>query len=147
MSGFIVTCKLPGPGYRALQACCLCRFVRFLPDMEFVVNDMDEPRILPGVEDDIDARFASLQCANASEDFLKFRHLHGSINSRSADLYTPCSHPSPYSFASGQHSADAQPSIGCHCQAAKGERPNVRYAQQPPVLQRLVAVDHCLMSL
>ncbi len=57
-----------------------CRFVHLLPDMEFVVNDMDEPRILPGEEDGILERFDSPQCQNASASFQKFRHLHGIVN-------------------------------------------------------------------
>lgn len=54
--------------------------MHLLPDMEFVVNDMDEPRILPGTEDGILERFDSTQCQNASDSFQKFRHLHGTIN-------------------------------------------------------------------
>lgn len=52
--------------------------------MQFVVNDLDEPRVLPGEVDDIDARFNSSQCAGASKDFLRFRHLHGTFNNRCA---------------------------------------------------------------
>lgn len=66
-----------------LRHALLCRIVQYLPDMQFVVNDLDEPRVLPGETDDIDARFNSSQCAKASKDFLEYRHLHGTFNNRS----------------------------------------------------------------
>lgn len=59
-----------------------CSFVAFLPDMEFVANVMDEPRVLPGNTDDVDARMSSPLCYNASDSFKKYRHLHGFINNR-----------------------------------------------------------------
>lgn len=66
-----------------------CRIVQYLPDMQFVVNDLDEPRVLPGDTDDIDARFNSSQCAKASKDFREHRHLHGTFNNR----YYACKAP------------------------------------------------------
>ena len=48
--------------------------------MEIIVNKMDEAMVLPGEDEDVDARYASPQCQNASEDFQYSRHLHGSIN-------------------------------------------------------------------
>jgi len=60
------------------------QIVQYLPDMEFAVNHLDEPRVLPGNEDDLDARFNSSQCAGASLEFHKFRHLHGQFNNRFA---------------------------------------------------------------
>ena len=50
--------------------------------MEFVVNMMDEPRVLPGNTDDVDIRMNSSVCQRASESFRKHRHLHGYINNR-----------------------------------------------------------------
>lgn len=58
--------------------------MHFLPDMEFVVNVMDEPRVLPGKTDDIDERMASPVCQNASEQFQKYRHMHAYVNNRYA---------------------------------------------------------------
>ena len=60
--------------------CFWCRFVHLLPDVDFVVNTLDEPRVLPGSAANVEERFKSSQCQNASESFHKFRHLHGSIN-------------------------------------------------------------------
>ena len=60
----------------------MCRVANILPDMHFVVNKMDEPRVLVGDTLDLDARLASKECANASFDFKHFRDLHGYINSR-----------------------------------------------------------------
>ena len=77
LCNFSVTC---------LIARC-CRFASQLPDMKFVVNNMDEPRVLPNVAevgdtDDIDKRMASSLCSEASPSFKKHRHLHGFINNR-----------------------------------------------------------------
>lgn len=57
-------------------------FQKDLPDMDFVVNGMDEPRVLPGKGSNIDARYHSQQCQNASESFREFRYLHGSFSNR-----------------------------------------------------------------
>ena len=57
------------------------RNAKHLKDMEIVVNKMDEAMVLPGTDNDVNARYASPQCQNASEDFQYSRHLHGSINS------------------------------------------------------------------
>lgn len=64
------------------------QIVQYLPDMELSVNHLDEPRVLPGDVEDLDARFNSSQCAGASRDFHKFRHLHGQFNNR-ASWYVP----------------------------------------------------------
>ena len=77
------------------------RFVKYLPDTEFVVNNLDEPRSLPGETEDIDKRYASKQCENASETFRLYRHLHGTINNRrvcSPDGFKISSHPTAYSI-------------------------------------------------
>ena len=47
---------------------------KHLPNLEFVLSLLDEPRILPGpIGDDIEATFTSAQCHDASRDFHKYR--------------------------------------------------------------------------
>ena len=53
-------------------------FAMHLPDMEFVINILDEPRVLPRT-DSLAVAYAGPQCSNASENFLEFRHLHGFV--------------------------------------------------------------------
>ena len=59
-----------------------CRYVQDLPDLEFVVNINDQPRVIPGHAEDRDVRLAGRLCQNASASFRKHRHLHGYINNR-----------------------------------------------------------------
>jgi hypothetical protein len=62
------------PGTRQVCQCFyVCLSVR-LP--RFVLSAIDEPRILPGDGPDEEI-IASAMCANASEEFLKYRSLHG----------------------------------------------------------------------
>lgn len=66
----------------ALHTRLSCRVAKILPDMEFVVNKMDEPRVLLGETLDLEERLASRECTNASTEFKRFRHMHGYLNTR-----------------------------------------------------------------
>ena len=82
------TAKFPNPGFASGRITqMMSSFVHLLPDMELVVSETDEPRILPGEVDDIKIRYSSVQCQNASEEFRERRHLHGFVVSPMYALY------------------------------------------------------------